>query len=123
MDALVQFATYMVLVSVAAERLVEMTKTSPLFKILEKQFHGTAYQIMAALCGAAFCYANPPSMPLQMNQWATVVVVGLMASGGSAMWHEILAMLNTASKLLVAKKELANVDVKAANVLKQGEAQ
>ena len=114
MDQLVQFATYMVLVSVAAERLVEMSKATPLFSVVEKKFHGVTYQLLAAFAGAAVCFVNPPEINMHMNEWVRIALVGLMCSGGSSVWHELLTMLNLTAKLLTMKKDIAAADVAAA---------
>jgi hypothetical protein len=96
MEQITQLITYLALVSVAAERAVDMIKRTALATRIK---NGAVYQGMSFLAGAAFAAANPPNLTfIQLNPTMTALLVGLAVSGGSSAWHEILATLSALGK-------------------------
>ncbi len=91
MDKLTEVVIYFGLISMTAERLVDLfRKTFPNLTL-----PGSVYQLATALIGGGITYMSPPDASLiPLNQYLTVVVAGLATSGGSSLWHEVLSILN-----------------------------
>lgn len=108
MNQFVEFATYLALTSMAAERLVELIKKT-FFE--NKTVKGTVYQGIAAIFGGLMAYASPPSIPsVNLNEWALIIIVGLAVSGGSGFWNSILSIMMEYKKNLSAPKETKAVE-------------
>jgi len=92
----------MVAISMAVERVVEIIKgiVPPLSKPWtgDKEYARFAIlHVLAAVAGAVVAYADHsqiadqvPMLKFQDNQYLGYAVIGLMASGGSAMWNHAL---------------------------------
>lgn len=105
MDGLLSLFTYFLMLSVAAERLVELLKNMYLKKIGAQP---VVYQFLAGIFGAVLSYYSPPpDNIIHLEQWVAVISTGLAVSSGSAFWNTILDTLNSLSKTL---KTLPNVD-------------
>ncbi len=99
---LTTFLTLMVAISVAVERIVEIIKgiAPPLSKPWSGRwefFRFAILHILAAVAGASIaCAAHDqistalPMFSFANHVQAGYVVIGLMASGGSAMWNHAL---------------------------------
>lgn len=88
MDQVVTILSFLVLASVAAERLTEIIKLAFL-----KRFNVNAavYQLMAGLFGAWLAYLVPsPLNELIKHEWAVIAITGLCVSGGSGLWNALL---------------------------------
>ncbi len=80
--------TYLVVVSVAAERFVQILRGLPLFSKMTKTVY---YQILAALFGFVICLIEPPDWDfIKLNTYLLSAMVGLAVSGGSGVWHDFL---------------------------------
>jgi hypothetical protein len=91
MEHLLQVLTYLTVVSVAAERSVEILKKGILEKLIKKP---VVYQVASAFFGFGLCLASPPDLKfLQLNEYIVSAIVGLAVSGGSGMWHDILSVI------------------------------
>lgn len=98
MDGLLSLFTYFLMLSVAAERLVELLKNMYLKKIGTQP---VVYQLLSGIVGAVLSYYSPPpSNIIHLEQWVAVISTGLAVSSGSAFWNTILDTLNSLSKNL-----------------------
>lgn len=99
MDQVIYIVTYLVTLSVAAERFTEIIKRAVLSKRPEWIMNGATYQIIAAVFGMAAAYANPPVINvIAMKPWLLYIVAGLAVSGGSGAWNSILTLLTEYAK-------------------------
>lgn len=101
MDNIIDFVSYLALVSVSVERGTELLK-----KFLFSRFEVTnagVYQFAAFALGGAFCWASPPQLSIITNQYVLIPLVGLGASSGSALWYEVLSLLRDFRKNQAAK--------------------
>lgn len=91
MEYLLQVLTYLAVISVAAERSVEILKKSFLEKLIKKP---VVYQAISAFFGFSLCLASPPDLKfLHLDKYIISIIVGLAVSGGSGMWHDILSVI------------------------------
>lgn len=105
MDGLLSLFTYFLMLSVAAERFVELLKSAYLKKIGAQP---VVYQMLSGMVGAALSYYSPPpDNIIHLEQWVAVISTGLAVSSGSAFWNSILDTLNSLSKNL---KNFPNID-------------
>lgn len=107
MDNMITLLTYFCMLSVAAERAVEIMKLGVL-----KKYNPPAvtYQILAGLLGAVMSYYSPPpSTFVQMEQWITIIATGLAVSGGSSFWNSTLDAAISVSKNLKSPPEAPKV--------------
>ena len=98
MEHIVSLLSYFCMISIAAERFVEMLK-----KTVLKNAHppGVVYQTLSALFGGTVSlYSPPPSEILQLGQYASVIVTGLAISGGSSFWNTALDSFSSIAKNL-----------------------
>jgi len=117
LGSLMTFASLMAGISIAVERVVEMIKGAipPLASPWKKndQLRAAIVQLIAASVGAVIASMLPnqvkAALPSGMSAsltWSTYAVLGLIASGGSGAWNQVLAIL-TAVK--TQKTNLANL--------------
>jgi|JFJP01.1.fsa_nt_gi hypothetical protein len=98
MENIIQLLTYLIIVSTATERFVEIIRATPVGKILTKAVH---FQILAAVFGAILCYIEPPQFNIiHLNQYVLIIIIGLSVSGGSGVWHDILEVIKNYNKQL-----------------------
>ena len=102
MNNLTTLVTLMTAISIAVERVVEIIKgvAPPLSKPWRgnwELFRFAILHVLAAFAGAAIAYgahdqiaAALPMLSFANHVGTGYVVVGLMASGGSAMWNHAL---------------------------------
>lgn len=93
----------MVALSVAAERLVEITKgVVPFLAIAreeprQEKLRKSALQVLALASGIVVTFLAEPmlasTLPETWHSTTGLVVIGLMASGGSGFWNVILSYL------------------------------
>ncbi|MDD5393797.1 MAG: hypothetical protein PHE17_12330 [Thiothrix sp.] len=93
----------MVALSVAAERLVEITKgVVPFLAIAreeprQEKLRKSALQVLALASGIVVTFLAEPmlatTLPATWHSTTGLVVIGLMASGGSGFWNVILSYL------------------------------
>jgi hypothetical protein len=116
-SGLTSFATAMVALSVASERVTETIKqwASPWRAKLSTARSAGTTQFLAILSGifvTALCGHNPISFPsfaafdwTKYQDWLCLLVAGILVSGGSAFWNNVLDMLRAAK---VQKEAAAN---------------
>lgn len=85
----------MVALSMATERLVEITRGFvPFTEKLSGTWRKSTLQLHAAVAGVAVTFMAEPmiagTLPEQWNNSMGLVVLGLLASGGSGLWHTVL---------------------------------
>lgn len=93
MDKAIEIFTFMAVLSVAVERIVQLLKIFPTFK---KWFgNEKVLQLVTAVIGFGIaallgvkCFTS-----LIQYDWATYVIVGLLTSAGSGFWHDGLTIL------------------------------
>jgi hypothetical protein len=93
----------MVALSVAAERLVEITKGVVPFLATareeprQEKLRKSALQVLALASGIVVTFLAEPmlatTLPATWHNTTGLVVIGLMASGGSGFWNVILSYL------------------------------
>lgn len=107
-DQLIQLVTYLIVVSVAAERLTDIVKRAIINKFDISTYNGALYQIISGLFGVVMAYVSPPpAFPIiSLKQYMLCLVVGLAVSGGSSVWNTALNILTEIAK---TKKTLNSV--------------
>ena len=94
LDNVVSFVSYVAVVSIAAERTTDMIKRAALLDERLSKFKGVSYQLLSAISGGLICLVSPPeSSPFYTNKEIMALIVGLLASGGSSLWHDILGLI------------------------------
>lgn len=92
LDAAITLLGYVGVVSVAAERVVEMTK--PIVgRIVAEKDTKFAYYAVAAVAGGTLHLMSGQMFPYFSTPVSAAVVMGLLASGGSGVWHDLLGIL------------------------------
>lgn len=92
LDTAITLLGYVGVVSVAAERVVEMAK--PLInQALSDEGAKFAYHVVAAITGGTLHAMSGQTVPFFETPMTSSVVVGLLASGGSGVWHDLLGIL------------------------------
>jgi hypothetical protein len=116
---LTSFFTLMVAISMAVERVVEILKG--IFPPLSKTWSGdweygrfAALHVLATLAGAGVAYAaqsqiatQVPMLDFKAHPYVGYAVIGLMASGGSAMWNHALDIVQAMKIKQVAANTVA----------------
>ena len=98
MDDILKLVTYLICVSMAAERAVDIIKRAVVQKYNITTLNGAVYQSLAAVFGGLVAYFDKPSFDfITTNQWLLVVLIGLAASGGSSAWNTVLGILKELS--------------------------
>ena len=120
MNNLTSLLTLMAALSVAVERVVEIIKgiAPPLAKSWtgdREYLRFALLHIIAAVAGAGIAFAahaqiasQVPMLSFQSHLRTGYIVIGLMASGGSAMWNHALDIVQA----MKVKQESANQGVK-----------
>ena len=123
LSGLTGFATLMAALSVASERVTETIKqwVSPWLAKLNPARSAAATQCLAVLSGilvTVLSGQNPINLSgsalsgwVKDHQWLTWVVAGILVSGGSAFWNNLLDILQAAK---VQKETTANAALPAA---------
>lgn len=96
LDAAVTLLGYIGIVSVAAERTVEMSKPI-VAKYISDDRKKIAYYIVAAIAGGVLHMMSGQTFPYFNDATSSAIVMGLLASGGSGVWHELLSILKNFS--------------------------
>lgn len=96
LDAAVTLLGYVGIVSVAAERVVEMMKPL-IYKYISEEGRKFVYYITAGSAGAAMHVLSGQPFPYFATPTTAAVMVGLLTSGGSGVWHELLGILRNFS--------------------------
>jgi hypothetical protein len=88
MDNLITLLTYFLMLSVAAERAVEISKN-----IILKKYNTppVIYQILAGTIGGIMSFFSPPPTDIvNLGPWVTGIATGLAVSGGSSFLNTLL---------------------------------
>lgn len=97
-DDLIRLVVYLTIVSMAAERAVDIVKRAVIQKLNITTLNGAVYQILAGVFGAFIAFGDQPSFDfITTNRWFLVVIIGLCTSGGSGAWNTILSILKELS--------------------------
>lgn len=98
MDELIRLVVYLTVVSVAAERAVDIVKRAVIQKLDITTLNGATFQILAGIFGSIIAFTDEPSFDfVTTNRWLLVVIIGLCTSGGSGAWNTILSILKELS--------------------------
>lgn len=100
-DNILSLLTYFCMLSVAAERAVELLKNA---KLKQMNVPIVTYQILAGLVGSLIAFFSPPPLTTitQMDPWVAIAATGLAVSGGSAFWNTMLDSFTAFAKSLKA---------------------
>ena len=99
-DSIFQLVSVLAIISIATERAVEVITTTLNLKV---RYSGKRTQmiithLLSILTGGAIYAMNADQMiPListHFNQYTGPLVVGLLASGGSGFWHDLLGIVS-----------------------------
>lgn len=92
-----------VALSVAAERLVEITKGTipilgtPRVNQQQERWRKSALQVLAIISGIAVSFMAEPmisgALPPNWHNTTGILVIGLLASGGSGFWNALMTYL------------------------------
>jgi len=97
---LLMFVSYIAILSIAAERAVELIKPMYDFGPFARKLgeassqrrknlnHGVAF-----LAGYALHLLSQPTIPFFADPFHAALMMGLLASGGSGFWHDLLSLL------------------------------
>jgi len=96
LNNIVELLNYLVILSVATERLVELLKPVTL-----KYRINVDYKVVAIICGTGLAYyTTVPILPNIINIQLVPLFAGLLASGGSGIWHDALNIIKNFSTSL-----------------------
>lgn len=103
LDQLTTLITYLIVVSIAAERATEratdILKRAFILKFKVENFNGALYQLTAGVFGMVIAYFDKPSFDfITTNHTLLLVIIGLCVSGGSGAWNTILNILKELSQ-------------------------
>ncbi len=85
MIRLLELFTYFLMLSVAAERAVEILKTMFLKSM---STHPASYQVISGIVGGIMSYYSPPpDNIIHMTPIVSAMATGLAVSGGSSIWN------------------------------------
>ena len=102
MDNILQLLSYLVLTSVAAERVTDMVKRTKIISWVAERSpidQGLLYQAVSGATGGVLCYLSPPELALfSLGPVAMAITIGLATSGGSSVWSDLLQLLSTYRK-------------------------
>lgn len=104
MNQLSTITGLIITLSVTSERLVEIIKGMVPFLNEEKQdpkqegLRHAALQALAMVAGVFIAWLASPAIPTDVyniaNDWWSIWVIGLLASGGSGFWNSILGYVS-----------------------------
>lgn len=105
LDTLTTFLGYVTIVAVTAERVVEMCKPmfgfetfAKLFGTLSDDQRKVSYYALAAITGAGVHLLSGVTIPYFTELYPSAVIVGLLVSGGSGIWHDLLGIVRNFSR-------------------------
>ena len=111
LDMVLFFLGYIAVVSVAAERFVEMCKPVfglptfvKWFGVLTDDTKKVWYYVLAAVAGGTLHLISDVDVPYFGDVYSAALLVGMLASGGSGMWHELLAIVRNFSQTVPPAK-------------------
>lgn len=102
LDLLINTISYLALSSVAVERITDIVKIQILQRIsllVKYSLYGSMITIVSVTAGILIAYMSPPQNSFVHNTF----IIGLLCSGGSSMWHEILNVLTGFRRNLAEK--------------------
>lgn len=91
MDNLIEFLTYMLVISALSEKVTQFFKTT--FSRINKTAVITTISIITS---GLFAYAIPPegfAFFTKIGEIPTVIVIALLGSSGSGLWHDLLGII------------------------------
>ena len=101
LEQLIALVSYIVMLSVAAERFTDIVKRAVFSKFNIPQLEGAVPQVIAAAFGGVVAYATPPEITFfPVKPEMIPPLIALAVSGGSGAWNSILTALK---ELSVAK--------------------
>ena len=104
LDQLTVLITYLIVVSIAAERATDIFKRAFVLKFKVENFNGALYQLTAGIFGMIIAYFDKPSFDfITTNHTLLLIIIGLCVSGGSGVWNTILNILKELSQLKTTK--------------------
>ena len=96
MEKIIEFVSYLALISISAERFTDIIKRAFLEK---RNVNGSVYQFLTFMFGVGLALHDPIQFKLfNFNEYVTAILIGLATSGGSSVWHDMLETLNNFSK-------------------------
>lgn len=99
LDQLTVLITYLIVVSIAAERATDIFKRAFVLKFKVENFNGALYQFTAGVFGMIIAYFDKPSFDfITSNHTLLLIIIGLCVSGGSGAWNTILNILKELSQ-------------------------
>ncbi|MGI4887197.1 MAG: hypothetical protein ACRYFR_19755 [Janthinobacterium lividum] len=120
LDKLSNLLAVLIALSVAAERLVEIVKNLvPYLRTTQTPANAEArrklvLQLLAAAAGVATAFLAKELLPTPLQNPRHLVLLGLLASGGSGFWTSILGYVNNVKDIKKTKAVGTRVAVAAA---------
>lgn len=118
LDTLSNLLAVLIALSVASERLVEILKnlipwlrTGQTNARMEAR-RKLALQLLAVLAGVATAFLAENVLPTPLQDYRHLVVLGLLASGGSGFWTSVLGYVTSVKN--IKRKEAVETGVRAA---------
>lgn len=107
MDQINELLVYISVIAVSAERITDIVKRMVL---QNKEVNSSVYQLLTFACGVAAALIQPPEFKFfNFEPYMVCILVGLIVSGSSSAWHEILSSLNNFSKTLKTQASQTSV--------------
>lgn len=95
MNIIIDSVSYLVMLSMAAERFVDIFKRLGLEKF---SLNGASYQVLSVTFGIIIAYIVPPPFLFGgASSTLELLMCGLLVSGGSSAWNSVLAILKNSS--------------------------
>ncbi|MDM2844201.1 hypothetical protein NMD21_19410 [Citrobacter portucalensis] len=120
MEKLISIIGVLISLSIASERLVEITKgfipmlREPLSDQASEHKRRSILQVLAVLSGIITAYLSKNIMPTDIVFLTTnmgLITLGLLASGGSAFWNAILTYMSNVKDIKRVEADKAKMDV------------
>jgi len=105
LEILMSLVTYLAILSIAAERGVEIIK--PIYDVgpfakklgdISSPRRKTMNHFVAFLGGFSLHLLSQTAIPFFPNPMDAAIMMGLLVSGGSGFWHDILSLLKNFSQ-------------------------
>lgn len=102
-DSIISFLTYVSIISIGAERLTEIIKK---FFIKDRTINSGWYSLISAIGGGIIATIFPPeTAPFTLKYlWTMPILIGIIVSGSSGFWHEVVSSLGSVKDSLAKEK-------------------
>ena len=107
MENISSYITYLAIVSVSVERIVQLLKVIPGMTKLMSLSDGKGIQVFSILIGIITVYLVGPGpfSNILKNIYVSSIILGLLVSAGSGIWYDLIGIIrNTKTSIAELKK-------------------